>query len=93
MKEIDSGVWLVDTTDKNSFNCPGCGFLFKVIPRTINMEKLRHMQVVEKFSEWRTKHMKRGDGYASNVRLIVCPRCEQLFLCTDRFSKVSEKKP
>ena len=80
-------VKIIDITDKESFPCPYCGSPCRVPPRVIGMEKLKHMQEVKKFGEWRKKHSKdpniRG---LTNVRLAICPNCEKPTICKDRFT-------
>jgi DNA-directed RNA polymerase subunit RPC12/RpoP len=75
---------IVDITNKRSLECPHCGFVIDIPPRTITMEKLRHMQEVKRYAEWRKK-LGIGQGIG-NVRVLLCPRCIRPTICTDQFS-------
>ena len=75
---------IIDITDKKELLCPNCGFVIDIPPRTMSMEKLRHMQDVNRFAEWKKKHTKtHGVG---NVRALRCPKCGEVTICKDRFS-------
>ena len=83
-KEMSKEIRIIDITDKKELLCPNCGFLIDIPPRTMSMNKLRHMQAVKWFSEWKKKQNV-GHGIG-NVRLLICPVCEQACVCKDRFS-------
>ena len=75
---------IVDITDKNQIECPKCGYIAKIPPRTLDLKELKRLQAVKKFAEWKKKHgLKPGLG---NVRLFRCPKCGEPTLCTDRFT-------
>ena len=82
---MSENIKIVDITDKEKLECPNCGFVIDVPPRTMSMDKLRHMQAVKWFAEWQKKHVPQAHGL-SNVRMLKCPKCEQLTICKDRFS-------
>ena len=82
---MSKNIKIVDITNKKELVCPNCGFVIHIPPRTMSMEKLKHMQGVQWFAEWQKKHIPQTHGL-SNVRLLICPKCEQPTICKDRFS-------
>jgi hypothetical protein len=74
---------IVDVTGKKSIECPNCGFTIDIPPRTVSIEKLRHMHAVKRFAEWQKNLGLHG---LANVRVLLCPRCGEPTICTDPFS-------
>jgi hypothetical protein len=77
---------IIDVTDKKSIKCDGCGLIIPVPPRTISIEKMKHMQEVKRFAEWEEQKVKVNMGIGNVRCLIICPQCEQGIICTDQFS-------
>jgi DNA-directed RNA polymerase subunit RPC12/RpoP len=65
---------IIDISGKKEIECPHCGFLLKIQPRTISMEKLRHMEDVKQIVEWKKKHTNADAN------------CGKPIICKDEFS-------
>jgi predicted RNA-binding Zn-ribbon protein involved in translation (DUF1610 family) len=80
-------VKIVDISGKKSIDCPFCGFTLYFPPRTISMEKLEHMQDVNRSTEWRKKHISADIQGIANVRMLICTNCGKPIICKDEFSR------
>ena len=76
---------IIDVTGKDSIECPDCGLVSKIPSRTVSMEELKHFQENERFMKWQRDHDVKSQGFA-NVRLAICPRCQQIMICKDQFT-------
>lgn len=84
MENKKQDFYIVTVSDKNTVQCPNCGLVAKLPPRTISREKLKHMQDVQRFVELREQQKNRvGLG---NVRMAICLRCKQMMICRDQFT-------
>ena len=86
---------ILDVAGKTSIECPKCGFRIEIQPRTLGMAELRHMEDNRQFAEWQKKNVKLepGDMSLGNVRMGLCPRCEQPILMKDQFTiQLGEEK-
>jgi hypothetical protein len=77
---------IVDVTGKKIVNCSKCGFTIKILPREIDVEKLRHMKDIEKISKL-LKKPGFDTSFASNIRILICPKCNYAIICKDEFTQ------
>lgn len=79
---------IIDTRGKKSINCPYCNAEVAVPLREISVEKLKHMQELNVYTEWRRKIEVNG-GFIMNGRLIECPNCHKIIPIADIFTKIN----
>jgi len=56
---------IIDVSGKDSIECPSCGLVSKIPPRTISMEELKHMQDNQNFMEELHKNTAQNQGIIS----------------------------
>jgi DNA-directed RNA polymerase subunit M/transcription elongation factor TFIIS len=77
---------IVDITGKKTVKCSKCGFTIKISPREIDIEKLKHIKDVEKISKL-LKNSESDTTFASNIRILICPKCNYAIICKDEFTQ------